>query len=413
MTNYVSKMIKNNEIIKKKKKKKRDLNIYTSKKCLKFLFSLYNLEGYKLPGNYVTKSKKNCTYFLYEPYYIKDIKNNYDFIKKARNERFSAQTYIENDKIDTIHQNDEYYLININLKTKIRKLGKDLPKKINANTIIQKIIEPCKLFDKKFFVEVFCCIKRSGEIYIYDNLLYTFYCENKKKNKKSFFEKDNKNIMSTNNYLNQLKFILPKIYNILLKEMNTLSKQKYNNYYMINKLTFMPDKDDILKLLKISNLDLFMKKNKNRMIYFREFFNQLTDFIYNDRDISLKNISYLSLSVIPLPKLDYQKTINKHEINYDDKYKINKDKEDIKILCQMKKNKKTDDLINENKLKIHLNFNYFFEFDFYIKIIVVLLIIIIFKYIFKEKQNNNERDKIFENQIKNLKNNLKSKLFMY
>lgn len=277
--------------------------IYTFPRQLRYINNIFQNDGKPLPGPYVSYNKKHATKFLHSPRGY-DIGNKKLLIKL--NELDSIpQTFFPRDKIVLSRQDKKkiYFVKKCNVENgsgiSLRS-GSRLPKKVPRNHIIQKEIVS-KLYQKrKFDLRVLCCVKRTGEVMIFNNILYRIN-PNKIKNQldinhqitnctfhtkegnQSFFEMENKGIMPHENYIEQLKIKIPEIYKKYLEFSNPFVIEEIQNngktlddYFLINGLDFIPDQDNNLYFLETNTCPGWKAKWRQE---YQSFYKTATDYI--------------------------------------------------------------------------------------------------------------------------------------
>ncbi len=207
--------------------------------------------------------------------------SNKEYLKYLRNEDYIPRTWFENEQIFAdilkkyfVKKNnvDNGYGISI-------CRGDELETIVKKTYSVQEEIIPKLINGYKFDIRVLICVCRNGDIFIYDNLLYRF--SSVKYNKNSYETKDNITNTAHNKspstffyykkletptpeqkiikeyhdyYLKQLRYIIPRIYFILLEHANKEDnlKNPENNYY-IHGLDFIANVDNKLYFLEINS----------------------------------------------------------------------------------------------------------------------------------------------------------------
>lgn len=245
--------------------------IYIDKKYELVLYNLFEYYNIPYPAKYTT-ILENATHYAVPLSFISIDIGNKICLLHLKNLYFVPKTIFPKDKI-ILDDNKIYYkkdtLVDCGEGIQIL-LGKDIPRYLKFNEIIQEEIKPKLFNDRKFEIRVLCCIDLNGKILIYKNLLYKFNSNiyednvsyrlslknqltgaawNKMHNAQSlsFFENDKKGVMDTLNYIEQLTKILPLIYDKLIK-FSTPSSKPINQDG-----TFIKYLNAYLELIKINN----------------------------------------------------------------------------------------------------------------------------------------------------------------
>jgi hypothetical protein len=282
-------------ILKIYKYKKEKEVIYVIPKQFNILLNIYLRKGIQLPGIYVTGNCKESKYIVNSQKY--DIgKKTYQTYFKHLN--FFPKTIFPGEKV-IVNKNDIYFYKEHNIdncKGVNVMLGKDLPKYVPKNIIIQKEIKPYLYKKLKFDIRVLCAVRRDGYIYFYKNIFYRFASKEytgsiskieqlsaipyKLRNGieiNSFFEYDKKNIMNHKNYVKQLQQKLKEVYSSILPFANSAISGNLKNRFLIIGMDFIPDKNDNLFLIELNTVPGW--NSKYGIHNYRKFYNEVTKFI--------------------------------------------------------------------------------------------------------------------------------------
>ena len=246
--------------------------IYIGSKQKRYISNIFKHNIKSIPKAF-NINKKICNKYVTQP--------NHDIGQKSHlnifsNEDFVPITYYKNQNLTNINKDNIYLIKKVNVENGngIELInGYNLPKKCPNNCIIQELIYPKLYKNKKYDLRVHCCICRNGSIYFSTNIIYRICavdynhkslnkaCQltnntyQKKYNKLlAFFSDDKPNEIDTEEYVRQLKILLPKIYRLYLNKFNHYIKGNLNNYYVICGMDFIPNKDNQLIYLEANTL---------------------------------------------------------------------------------------------------------------------------------------------------------------
>jgi hypothetical protein len=315
------KILKEDEVSDKEKK-----YIYIDSRYKVVLYNLFEFYNMPYPANYTT-TLENATYFATPLSCISIDIGNKICLLHLKSLYFLPKTIFPKDKM--ILDDDKIYykkntLIECGEGIQIL-LGKNIQSHLKYNEIIQEEIIP-KIYDnKKFEFRVLCCIDLGGRILLYKNLLYKFNDNiyennipyrlslknqltggawNKRHNGQStsFFENDKKGIMDSENYIEQLKKILPLMYTRLSK-FSTPPSQPLSQYGKFIKFI-----NNYLELIKINENYYIRTIGSKRMTLVDDINKDINDYInlHNNNDDMIDEIyNYINY--------EHKKYINKNK----------------------------------------------------------------------------------------------------
>lgn len=235
-----------------------------------YLIGIFCRNGRPLPGNYVTAKADFCDKYIYHST-SGDIHGK-DILKHFSGEAFFPETFFPREKVISEKENSLFFLKNIKKDNgegiKLLKY-QDIPPIVPNNHILQPEIETELYHKRKFDIRVLVCVKRTGEIMIYKNLLYKVnpniftrpsgetvdisnYVNHSSvhgDNSIGFFEKTHPGELDIENYLRQLEHIIPRIYSKFLPISNT-------GYY-----------DALDESFIFGGLDFIQEKNSNKLLF--------------------------------------------------------------------------------------------------------------------------------------------------
>lgn len=286
--------------------------------CYKLLFDYINgifcRNGKPLPGNYVTANKEFSDKFIYH-------QRNADIHTKELLQHFSGQyffpeTFFSREKINSTKVDSVFFLKGYtedNAKG-IKILNHaELPPIVPVKHLLQTEIKSKLYHQRKFDIRVLVCVRRNGDIMIYKNLLYrinpNIFVEQKHNPTISnyltnttypqelligFFDKTHSGEFDTEEYLQQLKEIIPIIFSKFLPIANSGYTEEIENSFLFGGLDFMPQEQDN----KLQFLELNATPGWNRELgveNYQEFYQLATNFILG-KDQNTDECLYISVN---------------------------------------------------------------------------------------------------------------------
>ena len=189
----------------------------------------------------------------------------------------------------------------------------NIPPIVPIKSILQSEIDSTLYHQRKFDIRVLVCVKRTGQIMIYKNLLYqinpkifveqtgdnidiSYYITNRLfhgDNSLSFFDKTHPGEFDVENYLDQLQSIIPRIYAKLLPISNSNYHDDLDSSFIFGGLDFIQN--------KIDNNLMFLELNVTPgwgpalgIENYQDFYQLATDFILG-KDKNMKECLYTSI----------------------------------------------------------------------------------------------------------------------
>ena len=286
--------------------------------CYKLLFDyiigIFCRNGKPLPGNYVTANKEFSDKYIYHL-------ANADIHTKELLQHFSGQyffpeTFFSREKVNSTKVDSVFFLKGYtedNAKG-IKILNHaELPPIVPVKHLLQTEIKSKLYHQRKFDIRVLVCVRRNGDIMIYKNLLYrinpNIFVEQKHNLTISnyltntalsqdmligFFDKTHPGEFDTEEYLQQLKEIIPIIYSKFLPIANSGYTEDIENSFLFGGLDFMPQEQDN----KLQFLELNATPGWNRELgveNYQEFYQLATNFILG-KDQNTDECLYISVN---------------------------------------------------------------------------------------------------------------------
>ena len=228
-------------------------------------------ENYDVPETFSTKHSECCAQILSRSIKPNESKSGMNIFS---NDSFYPKTYYSNDSLTDVDKTKLYFIKKSNSSggKNIKVVsGNYLPNKCPIHYVVQEAIQP-KLYNrKKFDLRVLCCMRGDGAVYLNTNFQYRVCKHNyvstsvnqatqltnnsiqrKVGNHKleGFFYNDNIGAIDNDEYVRQVKNILPNIYRRIID--NYKHKLSDSQYY-ITGMDFIPDKNNILKFIEFNS----------------------------------------------------------------------------------------------------------------------------------------------------------------
>ena len=286
--------------------------------CYKLLFDMINgifcRNGKPLPGNYVTANKEFSDKFIY---HLPDTDiHSKELLQHFSGQYFFPETFFSREKINSTEVDSVFFL-----KGYKEDNGKGiqilshaaLPPIVPSQHLVQPEIKSKLYHQRKFDIRVLVCVRRNGDIMIYKNFLYRInphifveqehnpqlsnYLTNTAHSQSlliSFFDKTHSGEFDTEEYLQQLKDIIPIIYSKLLPIANSGYPEDIENSFLFGGLAFVPQERDN----KLQFLELNVTPGWTRELgleNYQEFYQLATNFIL-EKDQNTDECLYISIN---------------------------------------------------------------------------------------------------------------------
>ena len=286
--------------------------IYCYQTLFNYLVDMFCRNGKPLPGNYVAKNKAFSNKYIY---HLSNEIHSKKALQHFSGMDFFPETFFSMEKFNSKKTESLFFLKSYDKDNAagIKILDyESVPPIVPDNHLLQTEIES-KLYNKrKFDLRVLLCVKRTGDIMIYKNLLYrinpNIFVEQKnnpqlsnyltntvlfKDEQMSFFNELHPNEFDTQDYLQQISSIVPVIYSKFLPISNSGYPHDIAHSFMFGGLDFMPRKDNKLMFMELNLTPGWDKKVG--IENYQKFYQLATDFILG-KDQNTDDCIYISLS---------------------------------------------------------------------------------------------------------------------
>lgn len=287
--------------------------IYCYNPLFNYLVNMFCHNGKPLPGNYVTANKDFSNKYIYN---INDDIHSKKSLQHFSGQYFFPETFFSMERFNST-KTDSLFFLKSYLKDNASGIKildhKSVPPLVPNNHLLQTEIKSKLYNQRKFDIRVLLCVKRTGDIMIYKNLLYrinpNIFVEQKdnpqlsnyltntvlfKDMAMSFFDKLHPNEFDTKDYLQQISSIVPIIYSKLLPISNSGYPHDIEHSFMFGGLDFIPRKQDN----KLFFMELNLTPGWNRDLgieNYQKFYQLATNFILG-KDQNTDDCIYISLS---------------------------------------------------------------------------------------------------------------------
>lgn len=271
------------------------------------IYDIFLTWGAPMPDGYIENDYfgKAGSYVQLDEWF--DVSNK-KFLSNVR--EYMPKTYFEGEMVEV--KDIKYYAKNLALDNgegiKIFNFSgmKDTIEtfKVPKGHLVQEEVEPLLLDGHKFDLRVLICVSRDGSVFLSENILYKLSREkydaestdfkdnitNTCLSEKNFFYDDKDRHLGLDmtelhsNFVQQLRVIIPSIYQKVLSISNKLDKlpeDGLNQYYYIHGLDFIPDKNGRLHFLELNSPP--GHAGECGIHNYHNFFENVTKFIVNNK----------------------------------------------------------------------------------------------------------------------------------